>query len=920
MLYNIKNIKIHMNTLFSKDVFRKLLPSLALALSFVVVGLSSAPLEYGTASFFKDPDGVQTDSEGNIWYVPGYDYEGNNFGRARVYDDGTRKMVLTQMLAADPTADTCNKACGKLTGSNGQSMRCVDNVSSFPYLNNQGGKLFYPHAQVRVSTYPGHGAHGGNYDILCLGRSSRGDVPPSSTCSATNGLDTITTCPQCAKNMDPGESIGGSSNFADGVIVACAETAPIVEASDIASIDDAAVSLPPAVASTEVNGEFIVEVQSGAEAGVSECAKEGKVCVGAAYTNRKSCTDFYPHAEVKNASEGYEHDFFCKGGSDQSTGPCAGITTDTCFVAVSSGDAADCESPVKEGVDSTFMVCEDPFSPELIESVGGFIPPVSAPVFNTNTGNVDYTLTISHPLDYQTSVKIEYSTDGGINYVSATLAPSPGLPEGQAKVNQGTADERNSSEYQIGSLDPVDTDLFSEVAVDFHWNAYMDIGSSFDGLVHFKITVKDVVGNTVVDISPEFSLDTSSISTDAIALQEALMGEDRDGDGVPNNQDPDIDGDGIVNLFDIDVDGDGLIDLGEDADDDMDGLLDEEDDSPTGVGVVGDIDGDGILDDQDIDMDGDGIPNNEDLDRDGDGIPDAQDEDLDGDGLLNDEDPDVDGDGVSNLLDRDADGDGIPNLDDDSAYGRDRLSGSLGQTEELKGSAPQNCLLQECGEEDRLQFFEDLMTYEAQGSLDRYFQGTERNIADFVLRLLDMGYSIEELTQDGITRRLAVDIATQVLLLRGNLPQESLDAIGRLTFPDVSDELRSDRAINAAAALDIVGGYPTGEFLPERETTQVEAAKVIVNTAAKVSQSQIGDLLKDIQESDQSEDWYVPYLKTLEALQIDLILNKVNTYQDYQILGGSIDLLQYLQLFDLLSEVIGIDNILSFGQVTRSAV
>ena len=65
--------------------------------------------------------------------------------------------------------------------------------------------------------------------------------------------------------------------------------------------------------------------------------------------------------------------------------------------------------------------------------------------------------------------------------------------------------------------------------------------------------------------------------------------DDRDGDGIPNAEDPDfdasdLDGDGIQNNRDDDIDGDGL--------------LNEEDD---------DIDGDGLLNEEDSDADGDGF-------------------------------------------------------------------------------------------------------------------------------------------------------------------------------------------------------------------------------------------------------------------------------------------------------------------------
>lgn len=78
----------------------------------------------------------------------------------------------------------------------------------------------------------------------------------------------------------------------------------------------------------------------------------------------------------------------------------------------------------------------------------------------------------------------------------------------------------------------------------------------------------------------------------------------------------------------------------------------------------GDTDGDGIPNDKDPDIDGDGIPNDKDPDMDGDGIPNEDDADMDGDNVPNIYDKDMDGDGIPNEKDDDIDGDGIPNSKD----------------------------------------------------------------------------------------------------------------------------------------------------------------------------------------------------------------------------------------------------------------
>ncbi|XP_021711627.1 uncharacterized protein LOC5577238 isoform X2 [Aedes aegypti] len=143
---------------------------------------------------------------------------------------------------------------------------------------------------------------------------------------------------------------------------------------------------------------------------------------------------------------------------------------------------------------------------------------------------------------------------------------------------------------------------------------------------------------------------------------------DLDGDGIPNDQDPDDDNDGIPDSQDNDDDNDGIPDA-EDMDDDNDGVPDSVD--PDSKMLANDLDGDGIPNDQDDDDDNDGIPDAQDDDDDNDGIVDAEDEDDDNDGVVDSEDTDtksrgndLDGDGIPNDKDDDDDNDGIPDSED----------------------------------------------------------------------------------------------------------------------------------------------------------------------------------------------------------------------------------------------------------------
>ena len=188
---------------------------------------------------------------------------------------------------------------------------------------------------------------------------------------------------------------------------------------------------------------------------------------------------------------------------------------------------------------------------------------------------------------------------------------------------------------------------------------------------------------------------------------QACVSGDTDGDGTPNDMEPDdaaildpcrpnpdalacstgdTDGDGIPNAeermlktdpSDADSDADGVCDGtvtvatvcvgGEDAannqDTDNDGTidaLDPDDDGDSIPTIEEDLDQDG--DPTNDDTDGDNTPNYLDPDDDGDGLPTLE-EDLDQDGDLTNDD--TDGDNTPNYLDPDDDGDAIPTLEED---------------------------------------------------------------------------------------------------------------------------------------------------------------------------------------------------------------------------------------------------------------
>ncbi|MEC7484398.1 MAG: hypothetical protein VX998_06385, partial [Candidatus Thermoplasmatota archaeon] len=136
-------------------------------------------------------------------------------------------------------------------------------------------------------------------------------------------------------------------------------------------------------------------------------------------------------------------------------------------------------------------------------------------------------------------------------------------------------------------------------------------------------------------------LDDCEIDSDDDGVIEECDADD-DNDGVPDECDPDITGG-----TDCDANGvDDLCELGEDCNGNL--IPDR---------CESDLDEDGVIDDCDPDDDGDGVPDECDPrwtggeDCDANGIDDTCEPDLDEDGIIDACDPDIDGDGIPNECD-----------------------------------------------------------------------------------------------------------------------------------------------------------------------------------------------------------------------------------------------------------------------------
>jgi len=150
----------------------------------------------------------------------------------------------------------------------------------------------------------------------------------------------------------------------------------------------------------------------------------------------------------------------------------------------------------------------------------------------------------------------------------------------------------------------------------------VDLGNS---LMQVNLTrVNDANNDGVLDI-----IDTKQVV--ALNDNDATVGVavgitdpfDINGNGIVNAYE-DTDGDGILNHDDDDANGNGIVDTQE-----------------TNIGD--DLDGDGVPNSKDVDIDNDGIKNINDPDIDNDGIPNTSDQDNDNNGVVDSSDTSTDG-------------------------------------------------------------------------------------------------------------------------------------------------------------------------------------------------------------------------------------------------------------------------------------
>jgi hypothetical protein len=291
---------------------------------------------------------------------------------------------------------------------------------------------------------------------------------------------------------------------------------------------------------------------------------------------------------------------------------------------------------------------------------------------------------------------IDTNGDGRVDFTEADAnaadADNDGLID---NIDAGNADSAASSEltngsyggiYPVGGAIDTDADGVPDfLDLDSDNDGIFDVleaggtDANNDGIIDYTGTFasNDSNGNGWINSKDGGSGGTSPITTTGAVgtVPTAYIGQNTDGDAVPDFRDLDSDNDGINDVLEAgltDSDNNGLIGTGSGAS--ITGL-----NTTTGVvtgatSTVLNTDGDAVPDFRDLDSDNDGIndvrenggtdANNDGLvdgtDADGDGILSSADGNLGGFGDMNDPLPtDTDGDGVPNYRDLDSDNDGI---------------------------------------------------------------------------------------------------------------------------------------------------------------------------------------------------------------------------------------------------------------------
>ena len=141
------------------------------------------------------------------------------------------------------------------------------------------------------------------------------------------------------------------------------------------------------------------------------------------------------------------------------------------------------------------------------------------------SGRVVFTTEVSQADSSRTRLRVQYSTDGEHWYKAYLTAATP---------NHGKVDLNHDNPYQIGTTNPIDTDVNDSVKLTITWDtkSTKNLGGPVQGdlsSVQLRLIPRDAVGNGNISESEEFRVDnkiptvTGTVSVTSVQDTEATL-------------------------------------------------------------------------------------------------------------------------------------------------------------------------------------------------------------------------------------------------------------------------------------------------------------------------------------------------------------------------------------------------------------
>ena len=146
--------------------------------------------------------------------------------------------------------------------------------------------------------------------------------------------------------------------------------------------------------------------------------------------------------------------------------------------------------------------------------------PAAISQMTDGSGRIVFTTEVSQQDSLRTRLRVQYSTDGE-HWYKAVIA--------KATVSKGRVDVNHDNPYQIGTTNPIDTDIYDSVKLTMTWDtkSTQNLGGPIIGdlaSVQLRLIPRDAVGNGAIVASEEFRVDNAQPvivgTTDITSMQD----------------------------------------------------------------------------------------------------------------------------------------------------------------------------------------------------------------------------------------------------------------------------------------------------------------------------------------------------------------------------------------------------------------